>query len=332
MEQLDTLDRQILAALVRNGRAPWRLIAEVLGQQERTVARRGNKLLESGVVRINAFVNPMAVSTKTAFLLRLKVTPRYLRSACSWLADLEESAWVSGLAGSNEGVAELFLPNDGLAELLYERLADIDGVQSFTMTPLFDYFRTPSGWRPDVLDSEQYDALHNDEDGRLARPLGHHGPLDETNLMIARHLQNNGRAAVDEIASELGVSKATVSRRLDTMTGSGALFIRAVLDLNLFGFPLESLLTISCAGGETQKLGEYLAGLSVTRWAAASGDQLHAQVAAATMDDLRILVNELHGREGVVSARSSMFAEVFKRSTLRYRSGLPEAPTAALAM
>ena len=58
MEQLDALDRQIVAALVRNGRAPWRLIAEVLGQQERTVARRGNKLLESGAIGINAFINP----------------------------------------------------------------------------------------------------------------------------------------------------------------------------------------------------------------------------------------------------------------------------------
>jgi hypothetical protein len=67
---------QIAAALVRNGRAPWRLIAEVvLGQQERTVARSGNKLLESGAVRINTFVNPAAVSSRTAFLLHIQAAP-----------------------------------------------------------------------------------------------------------------------------------------------------------------------------------------------------------------------------------------------------------------
>ncbi|WP_427005807.1 Lrp/AsnC family transcriptional regulator [Pseudarthrobacter sp. H2] len=328
MEQLDTLDRQIMAALVRNGRAPWRLIAEVLGQQERTVARRGNKLLESGAVRINAFINPAAVSSRAAFLLRVTAPPRQLRQVCSWLADQDESSWVSALSGSSEGVAEMFLAPDELAELLYHRLAKVEGVQSFTMMPLFEYFRTPSGWTPDVLAKQQYAALHPDEDARLAGTPSGHPPLDDTSRMLAGLLHRNGRATMDELASDLSVSKATVSRRLDAMTSSGTLFIRAVADLPSLGFPVESLISITCADAATEGLGAHLAGLPVTRWAAASGEQLVAQVALATLDDLRLLLADLQKRDGVASARSSIYAEVFKRSTVRYHDGVPERPAA----
>ncbi|ALV39871.1 hypothetical protein AU252_00740 [Pseudarthrobacter sulfonivorans] len=330
MEQPDALDRQIMAALVRNGRAPWRLIAEVLGQQERTVARRGNKLLESGAVRINAFINPVAVSSRGAFLLRVVAAPRELRQVCSWLADQEESSWVSALSGSNQGVAEMFVRPDELSELLYHRLAKVEGVQSFTMMPLFEFFRTPSGWTPDVLDEQQNAALHPDEDALRAtsRATGY-TPLDDTGLMLARLLHRNGRATVDELASELDVSKATVSRRFDAMTSSGALLIRAVVDLASLGFPIESLISITCTGAATNGLGEYLAGLPVTRWAGASGEQLMAQVAMATLEDLRLLLADLQIRDGVASVRSSIYAEVFKRSTVRYHDGIPERPSAA---
>jgi DNA-binding Lrp family transcriptional regulator len=331
VEQLDALDRQIVAALVRNGRAPWRLIADVLGQQERTVARRGNKLLESGVVRTNSFINPSSVSSRSAFLLHVTAAPRHLRKVCTWLAAQEESSWVSALSGTNEAVAEMFISPEELGGLLYRRLAEVDGVESFAMTPLLEYFRTPSGWTPDVLDKEQYAALHRDEDGRLAGiRSGHPGAaLDETNRSLAELLRRNGRATVDELASELAVSKATVSRRLEAMTNSGALFIRAVVDPAVLGFPVESLITLTRSGSAMEGPGKYLASLPVTRWAASSGEEVLAQVAVASLDELRLLLDDLRGLEEVTSVRSSIYAEIFKRSTVMYRDGLPEKPSEA---
>lgn len=327
VEQLDALDRQIMAALVRNGRAPWRLIADVLGQQERTVARRGNRLLESGVVRINAFINPSAVSSSTAFLLRVQAVPRELRQVCSWLADQDECSWVSALSGANEAVAGIFLDPRGLAELLYHRMAALTGIHSFNMMPLFDYFRTPSGWTPDVLTKQQYAALHSDEDGMRAGKAVGHPLLDDTSRALAMLLHGNGRATLDELAAELSVSKPTVSRRLDSMTRTGILFIRAVVDLTAFGFPVESLITITCLGASTKALGEYVASLPVTRWAAASGDQLVVQVAVNAVEDLGLLLADLQNRDGVATVRSSVYAEVFKRSTVRYYDGMVQEPS-----
>lgn len=49
-----------------------------------------------------------------------------------------------------------------------------------------------------------------------------------------------------------------------------------------------------------------------------------AQVAVAALDDLRPLLVELQGRDGVASVQSSIYAEIFKRSTVRYRNGIPD--------
>ncbi|MER7185249.1 Lrp/AsnC family transcriptional regulator, partial [Streptomyces hyaluromycini] len=55
--QMDPLDLRVIAALQVNGRASWRSVAQALGEGERTVARRGTRLLESGLVRVVGLEN-----------------------------------------------------------------------------------------------------------------------------------------------------------------------------------------------------------------------------------------------------------------------------------
>jgi hypothetical protein len=52
-------------------------------------------------------------------------------------------------------------------------------------------------------------------------------------------------------------------------------------------------------------------------------------VAVTALEDLGLLLADLQKREGVASARSSIYAEIFKRSTVRYYNGIPEGPAAA---
>ncbi|MDQ0616713.1 Lrp/AsnC family transcriptional regulator [Arthrobacter globiformis] len=324
MENLDEMDRQIVAALVRNGRASWRNIADVIGQQERTVARRGNKLLEAGIVQTNAVVNPYASGLNSIFLLTLTAEPRSVRKAATWLAERGETIWVATLSRANECTAELLLPVNKLSHFLYEELGSLDGIQHFTMAPLLDYFRSVSGWRPAVLTNEQYAALHPEEDSGLAslRVGTQLEPLDQTNNELARMLSRNGRASADELASVLSISKATVRRRLDSMISSGALFIRAIVDPAALGFPIEAVIMISCHG-RSDRAGRRLASRPETRWASASDQHLLAQVAVRSMGELRELTEAIRADDDVAAVRSSVIAEVFKRSTFVYRDKIP---------
>ncbi|WP_214844020.1 Lrp/AsnC family transcriptional regulator [Arthrobacter sp. ISL-72] len=179
-----------------------------------------------------------------------------------------------------------------------------------------------------MLNDEQYLALQGSEDSALAslRAGSRPDPLDATNTALAQMLRKNGRAAADELASGLSISKATVGRRLDAMIASGALFIRAVVDPAAFGFPIESLITISCHG-RSDRAGRRLAIRPETRWAAASDQHLLAQVAVASMGDLRELIEAIRSDDHVATVRSSIVAATFKRSTFIYRDKDPTAPS-----
>ena len=55
---MDATDRRICAALLRDGRATWRRVAEVIGVPERTVARRAGALFDLGQISVRAHVDP----------------------------------------------------------------------------------------------------------------------------------------------------------------------------------------------------------------------------------------------------------------------------------
>lgn len=318
--ELDDLDRQIAAALIRNGRAPWRQIADVLDQQERTVARRGNRLLESGLVRINAFANPTAWDEAWPFLVRAKARPEALRSIARWLAERPNVSWATAMASPSECVAEVWLHPKAKGAFLYRELASMAGLEDASLIPIFQYHRTVSGWQPPLLDAEQYLALHRSEDELLAA-RGSTAKPDESNRALISLLQQNGRATVEELAASLSLSTATVSRRLEALTSTGALYVRAVLDPATIGYPVEALIELECPTA-SDSVGRAVAALPSSRWVAADGKGIVVQSAVGSLGELQALLLQLHTTDGVEKATYSLYAEIFKRSSVIYHDGL----------
>ena len=325
---LDDLDRQIVAALIRNGRAPWRLIAEVLGQQERTVARRGNRLLASGEVRVQSFPSPAALAPVDLYMLRVAAEPSAVTSAGTWLAERSETHWISALAGATECLVELFLEPVAVGPFLYGELAELDGVRDLSLEPVFEYYRTVSGWRPDVLTPDQYEALSPSEHPQFATKYAELGmpQLDEPNRALAELLRANGRITIDELAGGLGVSKATASRRLETLIDDGAVYVRAILDPSSIGYPVEGVLTVRAEAAALDTAGRHIADFPATRWAANVSGRILVQTATRTLGELRRMMEGIAAHPGVTGVDVSLVAGIFKRSTVAYVDGkLPRA-------
>lgn len=320
---LDDLDRQIVAALIRNGRAPWRLIAAVLGQQERTVARRGNRLLASGVVRVQSFPSPAALAPVDLYMLRVAAAPASITRIGTWLAEQPETHWISALSGASECISELFLERDAVGPFLQGDLAALDGVRDLSLVPIFEYYRTVSGWRPDLLTRDQYEALSPSEVPHLATRYEELGMprLDEPNLAFAELLRANGRITIEELATGLGVSKATASRRLETLIADGAVYVRAILDPASIGYPVEGLLTVRAEAPALDAAGRYIADLPATRWAANVAGRVLVQTATRSLAELRGVMEGIAAHPGVTGVDVSLFAGIFKRSTVVYRDG-----------
>jgi len=64
--QLDNLDYQIIKALHTNARVAASTIARKTGSNERTIRKRIERLIESGVFRLTAILDPEAFGYLTA--------------------------------------------------------------------------------------------------------------------------------------------------------------------------------------------------------------------------------------------------------------------------
>ncbi|MGW9114898.1 Lrp/AsnC family transcriptional regulator [Microbacterium sp. NPDC055683] len=324
MQPLGDLDRRIAAALLRDGRAPWRRVAEAIGEQERTVSRRGSRLLADGVVRIHALPGPWRLAGRAATLVRVRGGLRVVEAVAEHLADHPLSTWVSVLANPVECVAELFHGPQDLRETLsgIERSAG-DARAEVRATLLPAYHRTVSGWSPEILAAGEYDAVGTREDAALATTNGARAAVDELTARLVDLLQEEGRATVDELASSLGVSASTVSRRIDSAVRDGLVFIRAVVDPALLGYPCEAVIEVRARPGALPRIAGAVADAPEVRWAADDGSSVLAQAACADAGHLGDLLHRLGALDDVVDISASPVVAVAKRSTVRYRDGVP---------
>jgi len=74
------------------------------------------------------------------------------------------------------------------------------------------------------------------------------GQLDEANRAIIESLQRDGRVAYSRIASEIGLSEASVRRRVQQLRSSGVIQIVAVTDPLQVGFHRQAMIGISVEG------------------------------------------------------------------------------------
>ncbi|MFN3338012.1 MAG: Lrp/AsnC family transcriptional regulator, partial [Thermomicrobium sp.] len=96
---IDDLDRSIIRLLQEDSRMPSAEIARRLGVAERTVRARINRLVQDGVVKLVAIVNPGALGYDVTADIFLEVEPGRLEEVAEQLVAMEEVAYVGLTTG-----------------------------------------------------------------------------------------------------------------------------------------------------------------------------------------------------------------------------------------
>lgn len=279
---LDSLERQIVAALQLDPRCPWRKMAAVLGEAERTVARRGAQLLESGVVAVAA-VRPHPAS----MLVEMRCTPGTARAAAQSLAQRPDSTFVYTITGSGDCVAEILTDRDRMGDILADELPSTIGLQHSVSYPVLRYFRTIQGWRPEMLTAEQADALRSPV-AADAGVFASRQDLNRQDTELVEALCADGRISFEALARRVGVSEATARRRCDWLLANNQVQLRVVVEPAALGLAVEALLWIRAAPNHVEQLGKALADMPAVRYAAAiaGGYQIVADVTVGDLPSL----------------------------------------------
>ncbi len=126
---LDELDIGILRHLERDGRRSYSEIAEDLGVAVSTVSARVAKLVDTGVVRVAALINPHGVGFEAAATLLFDIEPNHFDETVERIIGLPEVDYASMTTGTYNLVVDVFCRDaEHLAELVTERLHVLPGV------------------------------------------------------------------------------------------------------------------------------------------------------------------------------------------------------------
>lgn len=252
---LDDLDRQIIHCIQRHCRAPFALIGEVVGVSEQTVARRFRRLESTGVVRVLGLVTPQTAGYET-WILRIRCRPAAAGNLAEALARRSDVSWVSISAGGSEVLCTSRTRRDvDNRDLLLQRLprtAEVQTLDAYAVLHHFDPSNEWQGFAPPL--SERQAALL----GRTNRPPTGEARVSDADAPLLAGLARNGRASLAQLARSTGWSPARVSRRIDQLTESGAIYFDVDLNVERLGFTALANLWLTVPPGELEAIGAAL--------------------------------------------------------------------------
>jgi Lrp/AsnC family transcriptional regulator for asnA, asnC and gidA len=128
---IDEVDRRIVAALIANGRTSAAQIARAVGAiTERAVRYRLQRLMDRGVLRVSAVVDPRAVGYEIIADVFIEVAAGELRRVAERLVEHERVSYVAASIGQGDlSVQVCARDSDELAAIVTDLVASIAGVK-----------------------------------------------------------------------------------------------------------------------------------------------------------------------------------------------------------
>lgn len=266
---LDDVDRGLIHALQVDARAPFTLIAEVLGSSTQTVARRYRRLYAQAGLRVVALPTPHSAGVHQWFV-RLTAATRSAHDIAVALARRPDTSWVRLTSGGTEIVAIIHTAPSGPdahALLLRDipRTAGITSVSAHYL--LHTYLGGPTAWRGrvNVLDEDQQARLGAERytaaaGGHTADPDEEPYLLTDADRLLLGALREDARAGYADLAAATGTTASTAARRLSELRARGALFFDVDVDPALLGVTVSALLWMQVAPAHLDTVATALAG------------------------------------------------------------------------
>src|ERR1700712_475331 len=104
---LDDIDRELVAALQRDGRRSYSKLAAELGVGESVVRYRVQRLEKSGILQIVGIADPLKVGFDLMALVFIGVQPGQLAAVSGVMSQLPEASYVAAMAGRFDLIVEV---------------------------------------------------------------------------------------------------------------------------------------------------------------------------------------------------------------------------------
>jgi DNA-binding Lrp family transcriptional regulator len=312
---LDRLDTAIIRALQIAPRAPFRLIGELLGVSEQTIARRYRRLRRQGLLRVTAVVSPTG-GGQSNWIVRVQCRPSGAASLAQALAQRADVGWVSVSSGGTE-VQCVIRSRTAAAreELMLQRLPRTAPVLGMTAAAVLHHFvgKTADDWlqladRIEPAQEAQLRASADAEFGpiRSAPRAGTDlGALEASDLAMLDLLIADGRTPFSVLAEAGGLTEGRAMRRVRQLLRTGIAYLDVDLPAAAFGFHAHAALWLRVTPADVDAVGRALSREREVPFAAAITGQ-HNITATVICRDLDALYTFATSKIGAIPGVQTM--------------------------
>jgi Lrp/AsnC family transcriptional regulator for asnA, asnC and gidA len=160
LADLDDLDLQIVRLLQEDGRFSNVEIARRIGVSDPTVRKRIERLIQDGIIRITAVLNPRTAGYTAGVIAGIRAYPGRTRAVAEQLLPLNEVVYVSYVTGRFDLIVELLLHDeDEMLTFLSQRLGEFSGIASVETFHILRADKINYDWK---LPAEVSPGLHMD--------------------------------------------------------------------------------------------------------------------------------------------------------------------------
>ena len=301
---IDKTDSKILIALNKDGRYSYAKLAKQLGIKATTISKRVEEMKKNDILAIRAVPNPVKLGYKAMAAIALDVEIPQLSQVTEKLVENPNISYLSTTFGKFDVIlfAE-YRDYETLYKLVREELPSIPGIQTietFIISEMKKRYQGPSN-----------STTPND------KPY----LVDEVDEEIINELKTDGRASFTEMANKIGVSSATVSRRVTNLVKKGIIEIAVVANPTKLGHHVVAFLGLQIVPNKINdvfnKLSEYSQfPLLMTLM---NGYNILAVASIPDLDELlKFITDEIATIDGVRNVETIIRAEFKKRTYLGF--------------
>ncbi|MEX3010899.1 Lrp/AsnC family transcriptional regulator [Hoeflea sp. TYP-13] len=134
--------------------------------------------------------------------------------------------------------------------------------------------------------------------------------MDGTDQKLISALRHNGRAAISDLAVELGVSRATVRTRLERLIESGEILgFSVILRSDAFEQPVRGIMLLSIEGRGTDRIISRLRGMpEITAIHTTNGKwDLVVELATDALSTLDGVLRKIRLIEGISASETNLY-------------------------
>jgi len=225
---IDNINSKIISALRRDGRTSNVKLAQELGVNTATIAKRIEAMLQENLIIIRAVPNPFKRGYQVHAFITLKVDLKQVESICAKLVDHPNISAVLTTFGRFDIIVIVDSYNwEILMDFVKEDISRIEGISGIEIRFISE------------IKKRSYSAFTDDVATNNVP-----AEIDEINRRLIEELGKNGRLSYVNLATKLGISLATVSRRVSFLLRENIIKIMAIPNPSKLGFPANAFMTL----------------------------------------------------------------------------------------